>query len=103
MVRSIPVPIRQPVEQAAARTKASVRWLTRSPMILFIGMGLVGPLTADTEPALVDIKVHDKQGIEFRCGKAVVGTYQISPEAAKPYLWPLNAPGGGTVTRAWPM
>src|SRR5262249_23154545 len=22
---------------------------------------------------------------------------------AKPYLWPLNAPGGVTVTRAWPM
>src|SRR5207249_1657673 len=29
--------------------------------------------------------------------------YRCGPDVAKPYLWPLSAPGGMPLTRAWPM
>jgi hypothetical protein len=41
--------------------------------------------------------------IEFRLRGDPVTTYHFEPAAAKPYLWPLNAPGGVPVTRAWPL
>src|SRR5262249_38490940 len=39
----------------------------------------------------------------FRIGNELVARYHVGKSAAKPYLWPLNAPGGIAVTRAWPM
>jgi hypothetical protein len=44
-----------------------------------------------------------KEQIDFRIGKQLVGRYQIGAPVPKPYLWPLYAPGGVPVTRAWPM
>ncbi|MEZ6142628.1 MAG: PmoA family protein [Zavarzinella sp.] len=41
--------------------------------------------------------------IEFRIGKELVTTYHFGPKVAKPYFWPLLAPGGVPVTRDWPM
>jgi len=41
--------------------------------------------------------------LDFEIAGKLVGRYQIDPKAAKPYLWPLLAPGGVAVTRAWPM
>ncbi len=71
-------------------------------LLALIGLA-VSTLRADDPPADVAIKVHDKDTIEFRCGKELVGNYSIADTAAKPYLWPLNAPGELTVSRAWPM
>jgi hypothetical protein len=45
----------------------------------------------------------DKDHIDFRVGKELVTTYHVEPGNAKPYFWPLNAPGGVALTRAWPM
>ena len=59
-------------------------------------------LAADADTT-VHIDVKDKSGIEFRHGKELSGRYHIGPEVAKPYMWPLNAPNGKAVTRAWPM
>jgi hypothetical protein len=53
-------------------------------------------------PADVTIKVGKDQ-IDFWAGKDLVGSYHISPTAAKPYLWPIQGPGGVPMTRAWPM
>jgi hypothetical protein len=51
-----------------------------------------------------DVAIDVQQGqIEFRIGKELVSRYHTRPEVAKPYFWPLNAPGGVAVTRAWPM
>src|SRR5262249_47346659 len=36
-------------------------------------------------------------------GGEVVTNYHFGESVAKPYFWPLNAPGGVPVTRAWPM
>jgi Methane oxygenase PmoA len=73
------------------------------PLALLAAGIAVPALWADTEPADVDIKVIDKDAIEFRCGKDLIGRYIIADSVAKPYMWPLNAPGGVTVTRPWPM
>ena len=47
--------------------------------------------------------VSDKNGIEFTAGDELVTRYVIAEGIAKPYLWPLNAPGNVAVTRGWPM
>jgi hypothetical protein len=54
------------------------------------------------EPGNVAIEAGKEQ-ITFSIGKDLVGTYNIGSTVAKPYLWPLNAPGNVPVTRAWPM
>jgi len=54
-----------------------------------------GPAGANIETA--------KDHIDFRIGNALVTRYHIGPDLAKPYFWPLNAPDGVPVTRAWPM
>jgi hypothetical protein len=59
------------------------------------------PLAAG-EPSTVMITA-DKEHIDFKIGKELVARYHIAPTVAKPYFWPLKAPGGVTVTRAWPM
>src|SRR5262249_1738280 len=36
-------------------------------------------------------------------GNDLVASYHSGPNVAKPYFWPLNAPGGVTVSRAGPI
>jgi hypothetical protein len=48
------------------------------------------------------VKVTDNALI-FMIGEEMVGRYNKGEAVAKPYLWPLNAPGGVPVTRGWPM
>jgi acetyl esterase/lipase len=50
----------------------------------------------------VTIEVAD-QHLDFRIGKEVVTRYHKGPQLAKPYFWPLVAPGGVSVTRSWPV
>src|SRR5688572_25043520 len=59
------------------------------------------PLPA-AEPNAVTVQVKDG-AIEFRAGSNVVASYHTRSDVAKPYLWPLLAPGGIEATRAWPM
>lgn len=40
---------------------------------------------------------------EFKVNGQVVTKYHTGKEHAKPFLWPLNAPGGIVLTRDWPM
>ena len=42
-------------------------------------------------------------GIEFKSGSAVVAKYATSPKLSKPFLYPVLAPDGVPVTRAWPI
>jgi hypothetical protein len=41
--------------------------------------------------------------VSFYAGKELVTRYHIAPKVAKPYFYPLNAPGSIPVTRAWPL
>ncbi len=45
----------------------------------------------------------NQDALEFKVGKALVSKYHIGEKVAKPYFWPMNAPGEIPVTRAWPM
>jgi hypothetical protein len=57
---------------------------------------------AGDRPADVTISVG-KDRIDFRCGHELAASYVTYPGQAKPYFWPLNAPGGVAVTRGWPV
>ena len=62
-------------------------------LLLFAGPAFADELTAK--------KTAD--AVEITFGKEVVTTYHIGEKVAKPYFWPVNAPGAMPVTRAWPM
>ncbi len=65
--------------------------------------GPAAPPATVAQPVSVSVNVAPNQ-IDFLCGKEhLVARYVISPDVAKPYLWPLNAPSGKPITRAWPM
>lgn len=44
-----------------------------------------------------------KDALELVAGGETIGRYLIDPKWPRPILWPLKAPGGAIVTRAWPM
>jgi hypothetical protein len=41
--------------------------------------------------------------IDFRIDKTPVGRYNLDPDGAKPYFYPLLAPGRQPLTRSWPI
>lgn len=51
----------------------------------------------------VAIEVLKDQAIIFRADKQEVTRYHVAPAVAKPYFWPVIAPNGVPLTRAWPM
>jgi len=61
---------------------------------LTAGMHAAGP---------VEVVIPSKDRIDFRVGNDLVTSYHVGTDLAKPYFWPLNAPNGVAVTRAWPM
>lgn len=70
-------------------------------LLLALTLALPTPALA-AQPGDVSIQVHD-QRIDFLLGSDLIGSYHKGPNVAKPYMWPLNAPGGVAITRAWPM
>jgi hypothetical protein len=54
------------------------------------------------QPAGVSITIQ-KGRIDFHCGNDLAASYVTDPAQAKPFFWPLNAPGGLVVTRGWPV
>ncbi len=69
--------------------------------ILTIACAALRPLPAG-EAGKVAIKATSDY-LDFLDNGELVGRYHIGPTVPKPYFWPLNAPGGIPVTRAWPM
>src|SRR5262245_12471792 len=55
-------------------------------------------------PVSIDVKREGQAAsqITFKAGDAVVSTYHVGPQVAKPYFWPLRL-GTTDLTRAWPM
>ncbi|HEV3262208.1 MAG TPA: DUF6807 family protein [Gemmataceae bacterium] len=75
---------------------------THLAALTVLALALGAPPLPAAQPADVDIRVANDH-IDFLAGKDLVTRYHISPDLAKPYLWPINGPGGVTLTRAWPM
>lgn len=63
---------------------------------------VVAAAISAADPATVTATKLDS-AVEFRAGKELIARYEFGKELAKPYFWPLNAPGEIGVTRAWPM
>lgn len=75
------------------------------PLLAVLGLLLSAAVPADSagdDDKPVHIKAT-KEHIEFLVGNELAGRYHIGPKVPKPYFWPLTAPGGVPVTRAWPM
>src|SRR3954447_23839007 len=70
--------------------------------VLSLGVGLLALTASAADPAPVKVKVSEAV-IEFTAGDDLVTRYHKGPDVAKPYFWPLNAPGRVPVTRGWPM
>jgi len=71
----------------------------RIAIFLLLGSSALSAQESSKAPSAT---VSDK-AIEFRAGKTLVTRYHIDPEAAKPYFWPILAPGDIPATRGWPM
>jgi hypothetical protein len=52
--------------------------------------------------ASASIMVNEAK-LEFRTGNKEAALYEFGPSLFKPYFWPLEAPNGRRLTRAWPM
>ena len=61
---------------------------------------LVLPRVAPADDVSISV---GKDVIEFKAGSAVVAKYATASSVAKPYLYPVLAPNGVGVTRAWPV
>jgi hypothetical protein len=66
-------------------------------------LALAAPAFGRDESAGAAIDVVKDEAVVFRVGGAVVTRYHTAASVAKPYFWPLVAPNGVAVTRAWPM
>jgi hypothetical protein len=71
-------------------------------VMTFAWLLAMGGLAADPAPPKVSI---EKSGdvYEFKVNGELVTKYHTRKSYAKPYLWPLNAPGGMPLSRDWPM
>jgi hypothetical protein len=72
-------------------------------LALALGAAWAGGREGPPAPAEATVEVVKDEAIVFRAGKELVTRYRIAPSVAKPYFWPLLAPGGLAVTRDWPM
>ncbi len=66
-----------------------------------VALAALQPLAAD-EPGKVEIKEAGDH-LDFLVNGQFAARYHTGANVAKPYFWPVNAPGGVPVTRAWPM
>ncbi len=73
--------------------------IRRLHLLLFF---LAAPTFA-AEPELKAVIAADKSFVEFQAGKELVTRYHIGATVAKPYFYPVLAPGQVPVTRSWPL
>ncbi len=70
-------------------------------LALAMGLAPLAPL-AKAQPPGVTIKPAAEH-IDFLTRGELVARYHIGKNWAKPFFWPVHAPGGTPLTRAWPI
>lgn len=76
-----------------------VRAFMAASMLLALGAGGVA---GQEKPERVSLKV-DKDKVDFLLNGELATSYQHGPDRARPLFFPVLAPGGVPVTRAWPL
>jgi len=69
---------------------------------VLITLLLIAPAVARAAEPAATVKVANGRA-DFLLGEELVSSYHFAAEVAKPYFWPLHAPGQIVVTRGWPM
>jgi len=64
---------------------------------------LLGAIKDRPDLAVVQVKQTSEDGYEITLDGKPFTTFNLAPEEAKPYLWPVIGPTGDPVTRAYPM
>jgi hypothetical protein len=83
------------------RTGQKLLWLAA---LLSLGVLWLNTTAAQEETAsFVRVKTSMSSHILFRAGGKTAAIYRFGDDLFKPIFWPLTAPGGVEVTRAWPM
>lgn len=81
-----------------------MRWLFPFALLAAPGLAIAADITIE----------KGKDALDFKVGKETVAKYQVSGTVqvekgegtkplAKPFMWPVLAPNGVPVTRAWPL
>ena len=71
-------------------------------LLITFALLVIGSRLVTAEPAPVTVKSSIGE-FAFYAGDELIARYKAGPEVAKPYIWPLKAPGGVPVTCAWPL
>lgn len=74
-------------------------------MSMKFSMGILALLVA-VAPAAAQERVsikRTKDALVFHAGGELITRYHLGPDVPRPFFWPVNAPGGVALTRAWPM
>jgi hypothetical protein len=77
-----------------------MRKLAAALLLFLFALPLLVAPAADAPAATIDV---GKDALAFKLNGDVVTNYHFGPSVAKPYFWPMLAPGGTPVTRAWPI
>lgn len=81
------------------RQKPTLQAVLTAICVLWVSKTAAQEETVSFVPAKATMSNH----IFFLAGGKTAATYRFGDDLVKPIFWPLTAPGGAEVTRAWPM
>jgi hypothetical protein len=79
------------------------RWLLPAALLAVCALGLTSTAAQDEKETFVPAEVNLRSNFSFGVGGKTAAVYTFGGDLAKPIFWPLNAPNGDEITRAWPM
>ena len=82
--------------------KTPILWALGALGLFLLSLPALDCQVSPDQPAGLVVKV-DADQIDFAAGTALNARYHKGLAVAKPYLWPVQGPGGVLLTRGWPM
>jgi hypothetical protein len=78
-------------------------WRLSAALLALTASWAVAAATQADQETFVPAPLTMRNNISFHAANQTIATYRFGDELAKPIIWPLLAPKGDEVTRAWPM